>query len=488
MRFDYINSILSSRTRRIHLSFVCEYFSNTVGARLWPGFGGLVKPTVQSLPLTDSRFYTRCRKKIQWTILSAVLLLIVDAGTNAQDKFIVDLESALELAQADNLTLQMITDKEELALAEYQLAKAWWLPTITAGADMHQLWGNAMNSDGRIFENVDRQYFSAALGLNTELDFAEGKRTKKKNEYAYKARSFSSQIEKNNFLLDIIDAYYDMASALLEADAYRELMEQSVRIIEQQEFLVAEGLQYNTDLLLSKSRKEDYQFEIYNADNRYAFAKRKLLELLNIEADEVELKDNYILPVEVITDDLLSNYSDTLHPEYQYLLTAQEAKSTEYKIVKNSVLSPYLTFNGYTSLFGDAFGNISPTHSLNGGIGLSIPLARVSGKELQVLQIERSLIENELGIFRISSGLKIEELLTHITASRKQIDSAERAIELSANALGETVQRQELGLARPFEIEWAQEALIRSKINHIRAVVEHNKIQYELYVLLGNNL
>lgn len=420
-------------------------------------------------------------------ILLVSVICLLRAQITAQEKIILDLESVLRLAQADNLTLQLIEDKEQLALAEYEMAKTWWMPSFYTDVGLHQLWGNAMNSDGHIFENVNRQSFAGALGLSSEIDFSRGKRSVIAKEFGYKSKVFSSRVEKNNFLLDVITSYYELVSAQVKAEAYRQLQSQGQNIIEQQELLVAEGLQYNTDLLLSKSRNQDYNYQIRTADNEYSAWKSRLQELLSTHTD-FEIADENLLPVELISEELMVTSRDSIHPEYQYLQTIQLSKEAEYRNIKNSVVSPHIRFNAYTSLFGDVFENISPTHALNGNIGLSIPVAALSNKELQVKEVEQSMIENLIESWKLKTDVNIRELKNQLSTTREQITSSEKAIELSMQALSETVERQKLGLARPFEIEWAQEAVIRSKINRTNAVSDYNKKQYELYVLLGNNL
>ncbi|NCP84466.1 MAG: hypothetical protein GW823_06125, partial [Bacteroidetes bacterium] len=101
-------------------------------------------------------------------LISFVFLLIV-ANTNqliAQDTIPINLEKVLELGGADNLTIKEYKERQELSLAELSKAKEWWLPEIYAGAQTHQLWGAAMNTDGRFFLDVNRQNLWGGLGLN----------------------------------------------------------------------------------------------------------------------------------------------------------------------------------------------------------------------------------------------------------------------------------------------------------------------------------
>jgi len=68
-----------------------------------------------------------------------------------------------------------------------------------------------------------------------------------------------------------------------------------------------------------------------------------------------------------------------------------------------------------------------------------------------------------------------------------QIESSDKAIKHANEASSETIQRQQLGLSRPFEIEQAQAAFIKSSINYLKSVTNYNILQYQLFMELGNN-
>lgn len=52
-------------------------------------------------------------------------------------------------------------------------------------------------------------------------------------------------------------------------------------------------------------------------------------------------------------------------------------------------------------------------------------------------------------------------------------------------ALEQSIQRQELGTARPFEILQAQELFIKARLDYLKAVSDYNKAQYNFLVVGG---
>ena len=424
---------------------------------------------------------------MKYIIVLLINFLLVLNGVS-QDRLEISLKSLLEMAKVDNPTLQLIQLQEDKAKAELELEKKWWMPSLKLQADLHQLWGNVMNSDGRIFTDVDRQSFSGALGIGTVIDLQKGSKNKNLKAYELRSKSIRSQIDRNNYVLELIEVYYQLLSLHQEKTAYQNLMVQSDVIIEQLRVLVKEGLQYNTDLLLAKSNRNNLHYQYQEAAIKAAELESTLLTLLYRDIDtEILLLDSLLVPIELVTKEQMSNSNVRNNPLFKYLENQQAAKNYEYKNEKNGILLPKIWINAYTGLFGDVFTNIAPTHGINGGIGWDIPLSRFSGDQLEILDIEKSIINQEMNQFSTQMKNKVAQTDQQLTLIREQIQSTEQAIDHAYAALQETIQRQELGLSRPFEIELAQEAFIKSRINYLHAVARYNTVQYRLFVDMGNN-
>ena len=410
-----------------------------------------------------------------------MLSAVICAG---QEKRPINLSTALELAGANNVTIAMLSMEEALAQAKYEAQKNWWIPDLQAGLDMHQLWGNTVNSDGRVFTDVEVGSFSGALGLNALFDFAEGSKNKNLAKYRMEGQVLRSKVSRNEYILEVIRQYYTMMGANLEAESYARLVGQNDSIIDQIKTLVDAGLQYNTDLLLARSNRENHIVSFSAAIRKLDEAQFSLIGLLNLQdVSSFELEGD-LVPLDLNQEEKDNNSI----PEIELLENRLYAKTYEYKAEKNSIWIPTVRLNAYTSLFGGIFDDIDPTHAINGGIGWNIPLRRLTGDDMRVLSLEKDMIYEEIQYQRFIVDNETQSLKNELGLLEEHINSAEKAVQYSIVALSETGQRQSLGLARPFEIVMAQESFIRSRINYILGVVEYNIKQYELYVRSGNNL
>src|SRR6056297_1715734 len=156
-------------------------------------------------------------------LLSFVLFLIVTTSSRltAQDTIPINLEKVLKLGGADNLTIKEYNERQQLSLAELAKAKEWWLPEIYTGVQTNQLWGAAMNSDGRFFLDVNRQNLWDGLGLNINWNFADGIYNAKSANLRSQASQYMTEAERNQQLLKMINAYYDLMTAQLNYTAYQ---------------------------------------------------------------------------------------------------------------------------------------------------------------------------------------------------------------------------------------------------------------------------
>jgi len=75
-----------------------------------------------------------------------------------------------------------------------------------------------------------------------------------------------------------------------------------------------------------------------------------------------------------------------------------------------------------------------------------------------------------------------------ILAAREQTEVALEGSQLGEQALKQSIERQQFGTVRPFEILQAMEIYIKSRLDHLKAVSTYNKAQYKLLVAMGNDL
>ena len=429
---------------------------------------------------------------------SIALLFILFAGffslVKAQDKTQpINLETVLKLGGANNLTIQEYKQRQELALANLAKAREWWLPDIYTGTTIHQLWGNAMNSDGKIFTDVNRQNFWGGLGLNATWDFGDGIFKANAAELKAQASVYRTQAEQNKALLNVIQTYYDFLAAQLYYEAYEQLAAQADTIASQIAIQVTVGLRYESELLLAKSNYKHLQVEMLNAKTEYNNKSATLVKLLNLDPSmKLVVTDKVLVPLELITTENMAISFDSAYqsrPELKSMELVLQSLNMEKKTTTTGLLLPELRIGTYGSYFGDVFSPINPTSEINAALIWKIPVGRLTyGGTLKQYNVRIALQENQMQQAKAQVNEEMISAREQITTAKEQTEIALEGSQLAEQALRQSMERQQLGTVRPFEILQAQEIYIRSRLDYLKAVASYNKAQYAYYVATGNNL
>lgn len=454
------------------------------------------------------------RKRIKEIgLLSFVLLLIIAnlKQVTAQDTIPINLEKVLELGGADNLTIKEYKERQELSLAKLTKAKEWWLPEIYAGTQTHQLWGAAMNTDGRFFLDVNRQNLWGGLGLNANWDFADGIYNAKSANLKSQASQYMTQAERNQQLLKMIDAYYNLMTAQLNYSAYQNLVSQSDSIVQQIQIQVEGGLRYESELLLAKSNKNHLQVEMLNAKKDYNRASAALKKLLNIEQNKKLVSaDESLLPLDFDTDltasqtglEMVKDSAYLNRPEIKANELQFQALKMERKKYTTGLLIPELNVGTYGSYFGRINGSVSPmfpaqypethqlypTQALNVSLMWKIPLGALTYQgDKKSYDSKMRLNEIKAEQFKIQINEEIANAKSDLQKGKEQIKTAKEALDFTTKALNQSIERQKLGTAKPFEVFQAQQFFLQAQLDYLKAVSAYNKAQYALKVAMGTN-
>lgn len=436
-------------------------------------------------------------------LLAIVICWFTNRATAQQNTQPINLETVLKRAGANNLTIQEYKQRQELALADLAKAKEWWLPDIYAGITTHQLWGNAMNSDGVIFTDVNRNNLWTGFGLNVTWDFGDGIYKAKAAELNAQSSVYQTQAEQNKALLSVINAYYDFLAAQLYYKAYQQLSAQADTIVGQIAVQVEAGLRYESELLLAKSNASHLKVEMLNAKKQYNSISATLVKLLNLDpTTKLAGMDTLLAPLELVSTDNLNASFDSVYqnrPEIKGMELSLQSLNMEKKTTTAGLLLPEISIGTYSAVFGDVIApidvrepngnNFAPTTAINAALLWKIPIGRLTyGGTLKQYNARISLQENRLAQTKAQVNEEVLSAKQEVIAAKEQMEIAQEGSKLAEEALTQSIQRQQLGTVRPFEILQAQEIYIQSRLDYLKAVASYNKAQYACYVAVGNSL
>ena len=432
-------------------------------------------------------------------ILFRTFLVCVCLGKlYAQEGLPVNLQQVLELAGANNLTIKALVAQQKISQARLKEANEWWYPTLYLGANTNQLWGTSMNADGTFNTDVSSDNLWLGMGVSVTLNFADGIYKTKAAERRMQASEHLTQAQKNQMLLQCIYAYYDLLNEQMKIRAFADLVAQSETITHQIAVQVEAGLRYESELQLAKSNLAHYKLEAMNATKAYRLKSIQLVRLLNLGQDVMLVSSEAaITPIEFKTVQSLDNDRSEIKAVQSSIQALQEEK----KAVTTGHYMPQLQVNGYGSEFGSLSGDIEtrqgiqdtqqlyPTTGANVGLVWKVPLGRVFSqgeKERYDATIKAQYLQEEDLEAQIQEEIK--SALAQLQIGKEQIIFAKQALQTTTKALNQSIQRQKLGTAKPFEVFQVQAYYLQAKIDYFKTISEYNKAQFSLKVAKGEVL
>lgn len=435
-----------------------------------------------------------------------IICVLATSLAPAQEVMMIDLETVLQLSDANNLTIKQYQQQEKLAYAQLVRTREWWLPELAAGLQTQQLWGAVMNGNGNFFLDVNRDNLWSGLGVNATWDFGEEIFKTKARKLQAEAAQYQSQHQRNMAILQIIDEYYDLVGAQLAYQAYQVLVHYSDTLVQQMEIQVDAGLRPQSEFLLAKSNHYHIRVQMLEAKSVYQVKSARVVKLLNLDpAKQLVSLDTLLLPLQLMdTDEPLNfeiNYQQL--PEFKKSELELSALVEEKKAVVTGLLIPELRVDGYLSYFGalaspvtailpgpgDEINQLYPTKAFNLSLMWQIPLGSLtSGGDRKIYDAKIGIQQNQLQQIKAQANEQMLASSIALANNREQMEIADEGSAYAAEALRQSMQRQALGTIKPFEVLRAQEILIKSLLDYLDAVASYNKSQYALFVAKGGDL
>jgi len=421
--------------------------------------------------------------------LGFLLFCLTLPAARSEEAFPVDLDTVLKLAGANNLTVEEYRMLYQQALSEQDKAKEWWLPSVETGFSTHYLNGAAMNSDGRIFTDVDRNNLWAGLGIRAEIDFNKGVFGVLAAQQKSEAALYFSLAEKNQALLKAVQAYFDLQTEQLKTTFLQALVNQADTLAQQLNLQVDVGLRYQSESLLAQSNVGHLKIALLQAKAEWQKKSALLANVLNLNPDvKLISADTALIPL-ALTPLTTETEGYASRPEFKGLNSELESLQTSRKTANEGLLLPKLTVGVQNGVFGAYQGPTQNTSDVNASLLWNIPLGRFTYQgDLKQWDSKISLQQNKLAQFKNRYRQETTAASAQQQAAGEQVSVGKEALQQSAEALSQSIERQKLGTVLPFEVFQSQQFYLQAQIDYLKAVADYNKAQFALKVAQGEIL
>ncbi len=419
-------------------------------------------------------------------IIVVICLLFYVLNINAQDSIYLNLQSIIAFAKSENFSARKAQLYHQLADANHQKAKEWWVPNMLLGTNIHHLDGSALNTDGRIFDEINRQsrWYGTEVNLNWDLGNALFLPKAKKLE-AQSSKQLAV-VAKNQSVINTIELYYELLRLSVAKSVYEDLISSKESLIDQLSIHIDNGMRRESELLLSKSNKARVSLQLITLEQEYQRAMTSLMIALNIRGEHVIHLDLTDVKRIDLTD--VSTPTEG-HPALDAIKLKNEADKLNTKAITLGLLPPKLGLRYSFGKFGENYESSLPTDAVDVFIGWEIPLSHlIYGGDMKITKSRVAISNLELEETKMILNVRVMEYQSILSEYQKMIDISQEATDFSRIALEQARKRQEAGISNIFELLLAEEEYTLARIAYVDSVTNYNKTHFKLLDALGIQL
>lgn len=415
------------------------------------------------------------------------------APTNGSPQTL-DLPTALRLAGAQNLDVQIARERLREARALQDQAKQRWFPWIAPGIGYRRHDGNIQDVGGAIFE-ANKQAYTVGAALTVQVDLGDALYQSLAARQLARAAEESVEVSRQDEVLAAAEGYLELA----RADASISVLREGLRIAEeyagQVRQAVAAGVAYPGEVLRAELQTRKNQLQIRQADEARRLAAARLAQVLRLDPTlDLLPAPGDLVPVTLIAT---NTALDTLvaralqgRPELRRAAAvAQSAGAGRDALVKGPwipTLGAMAYFGGLGGGVNDAWNNFDGTSDYllgatwrigPGGIG---DRARRRGaearEEISLLEVRK--IQDEVVRQVVSSLTRVQSLSDQLEVARQTVETAGELLRLSR-------ERKAFDVGAVLEAVQAELELTQSRLEYLNLLMAHNRAQFTLQWATG---
>ncbi|APZ48175.1 hypothetical protein BW723_14610 [Polaribacter reichenbachii] len=404
------------------------------------------------------------------------------------------LQECIDYALANNITVKdAALDKDNAAVAYYK-TKSSRLPSLFGSAS--QNFSNGSTIDPITSDYVTDQIHNTNVNINSSMTLFQGNQINnqiKQSKLLLEQSVFLEEVEKNNIVLSILEAYLQA----LYAKENIAIAENNVKASENEVLRAKARLDAGTialsDYTEAQSQAATNKYNVIAAKNtyqQYIIQLKQLLELSPLDDMNVAAIDenNNSINLEL---DKIAVYNNALAylPEIQASNVNIAANEKELEIAKGGFL-PTLALtgsigSGYTSISDNTFSDqFDVNFNQQIGLSLSIPIFNKNQTKAAVktanINIKKAEIQKQLTEKDIYQ--KVETAYQNALSAQEQVMASEASKEAAEQSYKLAQKKYELGDLSTTDLVISQNTYTNAQQNYLQAkylnILYHQLLQF----------
>lgn len=406
----------------------------------------------------------------------------------------IDLATALRLAGAQNLDVQLAREKLAEARANHESATWQFFPWIAPGF-AYRAHDNALqNVEGKVID-VHRDSYTLGPGFIAQLDVGEAIYKSLSARQLAKAAEHGLEAQRQDAVATAAAGYIDLARAQATVAVAREAVRIADDYTQQLERAVGAGIAFRGDALRARTQVERNQFTLRQAQEQQRLAAARLAQTLRLDpAVELTAKADELVPFSLLASNatLSSLVGQALEarPELHQSRAVVEAARRSKDGARYGPLVP--TVGAQVFVGGLAGGNQSNYRGLSESEDYQVTLGwrigpgglfdrsrlRAADARLNAARLTGDKLHDEIVRQVVEGFTRTQSEADKLATVRRGLAAAEETFRLAR-------ERKEFAVGVVLETIQAEQELTRIRSDYVNTVGEFDKAQYLLQRAVG---
>ena len=436
---------------------------------------------------------------LRFTIYAAGVLATglgwVSAQPTNDAPYPIDLPTALRLAGAQNLDIQLARERLSEVQANRQSALEQFFPWITAGAAYHRRDGVAQAVPAGTISDAHFQSYNPGAALTAQMDLGDAIYKSLAAKQLVKASDQALEAQRQDSTLSAAQGYFELAKAGALVEVTREALKTSRDYQQQLQAAVSSGIAFKGDELRVQSQAEHYEITLRQALERQRVAAAELALVLHLDSTvELVPRDTLLAPI------TLFETNASMHGLVeQALRTRPELKQNQALVLaaraaKNGAIYGPLVPSVGAQAFGGGLGGGPDggpnTFGAEGDYLLGLSWRIGPGGLFDAGRVHAG--KGRLAEAQVGEAKLKDTITSHVVVSLARVQSwwaqialAQRNLATTTETLRLTRERKQYGVGVVLEDIQAQQDLTQARSDYLTALAEYNKAQYGLNKAVG---
>jgi outer membrane protein TolC len=406
----------------------------------------------------------------------------------------IDLATALRLAGAKGVDVQVARERLEAAKANATSAVTQFLPWLSAAANYRRHGGLIQDVVGNIVE-ADKASYAVGGAINLQVDVGDALfRTLAARQTSHAAEQ-GLEAQRQETLVRAAQAYFDLLVAQAVAGVAANALQISQDYESQLHRAVDAGIALKGEELRVRVQTRRNQLSLQQATEQRRILGARLAETLRLDpavelvAQDLELAPFALLPATEAVDALVSEGLAARPELKEAQALVQAAEQTE----KGAVYGPLLPTIVAQAFFGGLGGGKDGGPTSFGGsrdylaaVGWRVgPGGLFDVGRIRSTRARREEARWNAEKLKDSIARQVVEARTRVLSQQEQVETAKEALVAAEQGLELARGRKEFEVGGVLENILAEQDQTRARQDYARALGEYDKAQYVLSRALG---